>query len=215
MKPILFVCLLAGAASAQELHFERGSSGAPILHVNPGEFVVEGIPLRDVLAVAFGVQGYQVTGPSSLATAVNATYRTSLRDKAAREAFRDALIRKLDLRYRIEESASDGFALRAIDGLPHRMTPSKAGKPHARRDSSGLDAEGLDMNFLAGTLERTLRKPVSNETALAGSFDFELNWREANEESIRTAVSKQLGLQLVPSPRSVTRRAVESLKLPD
>lgn len=215
MKPILFVCLLAAAANAQELHLERGSSGAPILHVNPGEFVMEGIPLRDVLAVAFGVQGYQITGPSNLTTAVNATYRTSLRDKAAREAFRDALIRKLDLRYRLEESASDGFALRAIEGQPHRMTPSNVGKPHARSTPSGLDAEGLNMNFLARSLERTLRKPVNNETALTGGFDFELNWREGNEESIRAAVSKQLGLQLVPARKTVGRLIVESVKLPD
>lgn len=215
MKPILFAGLLAAAANAQDLHLKRGSSGAPILHVKPGEFVMEGIPLRDVLAVAFGVQGYQVTGPSNLTTAVNASYRTSLRDQAAREAFRDALIRKLDLRHRLEQTSSDGFALRAIDGQPHRMTPSKAGKPHARRNPSGLDAEGLDMNFLASSLEGTLRKPVSNETALAGGFDFELNWREGNEESIRAAVSKQLGLQLVPARRTVGRLMVESVKLPD
>ncbi len=215
MKPLLFVCLLAAAANAQDLHLEPGSSGAPILHVNPGEFVMEGIPLRDVLAVAFGVQGYQVTGPSNLATAVNATYRTSLRDKAAREAFRDALIRKLDLRFRLDETSGDGFALRTIDGQPHRMIPSKAAKPHARSNPSGLDAEGLNMNFLASSLERTLRKPVSNETALAGGFDFELNWREGNEESIRTAVAKQLGLQLVPARKSVTRLIIETLKFPD
>lgn len=215
MKPILFVCLLAAAANAQDLHLERGSSGAPILHVNPGEFVMEGIPLRDVLATAFGVQGYQVTGPSNLSTAVNATYRTSLRDKAAREAFRDSLIRKLDLRYRLEESASDGFVLRAIDGQPHRMTPSKADRPHVRGNPSGLDAEGLDLNFLAKALERNLRRPVTNDTAIVGRFDFELNWREGNEESIRTAISKQLGLQLVPARKSVTLLIIESLKLPD
>ena len=215
MKTMALVCLLAGIGSAQELSLKRGSSGSPILHVNPGEIVIEGVALRQVLGVAFGLLPHQVSGPSSLDTAVHADFRTKLRDQAAIDAFRDALVKKLALQYRIEESESAGYALRMIDGQAHKMTASQAAKPHARSDRSGIDAEGLDMRFLARQLERALRKPVLDETALSGGFDFELSFRDDQEDSIRAAVSRQLGLQLVPIRKTERRLRVESLALPE
>lgn len=212
----LFSIALVGLlAAAQELKIAPGHSNEPILHLNPGEYRISGIPLSGILAAAWEVAPYRVTGPPELTTTFDATFRYPGRaPEQLRQEFRKALEEKLALKWRVEDRVVDGYVLRLPAGASHRMKPSTAAKPHMRGSPNGLDAEGVTSRFLAGSLERALRKPVFDETGVTGAFDFEVGWSSSSDESIAAAVRKDLGLELVPVRRQVRWLVVESLQIP-
>ncbi|MBX9599550.1 MAG: TIGR03435 family protein [Bryobacteraceae bacterium] len=207
--------LVAAIAAAQELKISQGHSNEPILHLNPGEYDISGISLSMILATAWEVAPYRVTGPRELATTMNATFRSPGRSPGQlRQDFRKALEERLALKWRVEDREVDGYVLRLPDGGSHRMKPSSSAKPHMRGSPNGLDAEGVSPQFLAGSLERTLRKPVFDETGVTGAFDFELSWSNSSDKAIADAVRHQLGLELAPVRRPARWLVVESVQLP-
>jgi len=59
-----------------------------------------------------------------------------------------------------------------------------------------------------------LGKPVFDETALKGRFDYELRWDVANPQSFLAAVREQLGLELVEARRPLEYLVVDSAVQP-
>jgi uncharacterized protein (TIGR03435 family) len=103
-----------------------------------------------------------------------------------------------------------------------KLTPSEAN--YSLRGGPGrLQCKAVTMDSLAGNLALRLRRPVVNQTGLAGKFDFTLDFEpegtaisgaEATKPSLFTAVQDQLGLKLEPAKTPVELLVVDHVERP-
>ena len=91
--------------------------------------------------------------------------------------------------------------------------------------SSGLSARAMDMQAFARAIERIVRRPVIDNTGLAGHFDFDLAFApepdgpattapDASAPAFATALREQLGLRLDSSRAPVDVLVVDSVQAP-
>jgi uncharacterized protein (TIGR03435 family) len=92
---------------------------------------------------------------------------------------------------------------------------------------NSLDAKGIGIEDLAKDIQRSVNKPVVDETGLTGKYDMKFIWSvegqalnggEAKDEetqpAIFTAVRETLGLDLKPTLGPVQVLVVDDLKQP-
>lgn len=207
-----------------------------------GLFAVANVSLKILISYAFNVQGSDITGdPAWVAsdkydvTAKAATANLSL--DQYRLMVQSLLVDRFKLAAHRETRERNGFALvpakkgakfaeASGQGCVERGAPRDPDKSDAVTcgtfftGASSLDARRMPMAQFANTLSAVLGKPVLDKTAIAGSFDFHLEFNpegtdltgrgalpldtaqggeDHTKPSIFTALRQQAGLRLEPA----------------
>jgi uncharacterized protein (TIGR03435 family) len=142
---------------------------------------------------------------------INLPYRAQERIP---ELMREALHTSFGLTSRKEQREMDAYVLTAKNAKLE-STVSTGGSS----SSSGpgrISAVNSSLSSLAWSLEHLLGKPVFDETDLTNHYDFQLKWKQGEQEKkpvptiLIQALRDQLGLELAPAQRRVEVTVVEA-----
>jgi len=200
--------------------------------------------LLNLLVYAYQAQPYQFTGgPAWIRdehfdiTAKADQPEAEATDRTGREAsgarararLRNLLTERFGLRLTETRREVSVYALSVEKAAP-RMKPAEkpAGNMTLEQGDGGgtMKAVGIDMVQLCHWLGIILDRPVLDETALAGEFDFELKFTLDNSATGRTddaggvptlftAIREQLGLRLTGKKGMIASWIVDRAQRPD
>jgi uncharacterized protein (TIGR03435 family) len=179
-----------------------------------GRIVFTNNSLRRLIAQAYRVSPFQVSGPDWLETVhfdITAKYPDDSSSADRQQMLRTLLEERFKLSTHRETKEMAGYALvPAKAGF--KLTPVEKGENSTNHHSGrieSLDAKSTSMATLAELLSRFLTQPVIDRTGLEGVYDFSFRWGrdEQNAEhraepnsdappSIFTALQESLGLRL-------------------
>lgn len=229
------------AASVKPATPRRGRFEEPTS--DPGRIHYPAVTLQDVILRAYDLSPYQLSGPDWLdservdidATMPPGTTAAQLRAMlqhllsqrfrlAAHQATREVAGYSLVVRNRSKLRESSGPALPASDGSPAvlKLGPDHYFVPPDRQGvffqltgtkSARSTFRQVTMREFAATLQKQLKRPVMDDTGLAGKYDFVLSYSvdgldlgsgrlpvgpggDDNAPDLAGAVSEQLGLKL-------------------
>lgn len=211
------------------------------LDIQPGgRFVTANIPLPQLIRFAYALQLYQIAGAPSWADGarfdISATADRDIVPTGPWSPGRFAVVQLMTQslladRFKLvahhETRPSQAYSL-VVDkperGVAGRMTVAKAecGPACGMRLGPGtLAARKVPLPQLAELLSQITGRLVTDDTGLAGSFDFDLRWSHdlqqaaADAPSIFTAVQEQLGLKLLTVTAPVDYLVIDRIERPD
>jgi len=177
------------------------------------------VTLRDIVLNAYRVEEYQVAGPGFIDTArfeIAAKIPANTPREQVPLMLQTLLADRFKMALHREDREMQAYELVVAKGGP-KLQPSE----EALRISRGMghvEANGITVANLASVLARIVNRPVSDMTAIAGSFRFKLDWAPESSQpngvspepqlpsgagpdpaigaTIFTAVQEQLGLKL-------------------
>jgi uncharacterized protein (TIGR03435 family) len=99
---------------------------------------------------------------------------------------------------------------------PRRLKPNE-GTSTSNWRAGYFSSRNRTLSSLTGFLESRLRTPVINQTGLTNQYDIDLDWEETDYqhphlESLKQALSDQLGLDLVPTNMPIEILVVKKAK---
>ncbi len=168
------------------------------------------VSLHRLVAMAYGLRDYQVSGPGWMATE---HFNMTLPPGRTPEILRKLLEERFELRTHRDRKVLAVYELTVAPGGP-RFQPMPSGglpgetatrEPGGRNISPGHTAIAIGPDYgrlrmfqtnmarLADLLAGPLREPVLDKTGLTGFYDFALNW---SGSAVKPAVENQLGLVL-------------------
>jgi bla regulator protein blaR1 len=193
--------------------------------IEPGRITRLDISLGELIVMAYGIKPYQISGPGWIMDRsgsdtydVIATAGSPAPVAQVKRMLRALLADRFHLVFHRETRELPVFALLVAKGGPKIKESGDGGEPSVRPDGEGgLSFHNFSMDELAGWLAMlpSLRLPVIDRTALAGSFSFHANLFEVEKgappgelkramvggdaaSSLRAALPGQLGLKLEP-----------------
>jgi uncharacterized protein (TIGR03435 family) len=231
-----------------------------------GGFTATNVALRELIRAAYGLQNAQLAGgpewiestrfdviakAPGTARSSPAMLRALLADRFRLRVHTEmlelplyALVmartdRRLGPQLRVSKADCDVFIAAREAGAP----PAAPGTRQPCDEFNGvpprMEADGVTMGQLAGSLSRNIRETVIDRTGLTGVYDFELQWTpdrlpprpagadpnepvrlnsfvvDPNGPSIFTALREQLGLELERQKGPVEVVVIDSVSPPD
>jgi uncharacterized protein (TIGR03435 family) len=176
-----------------------------------GQIAFENMPLLRLIARAYDVQPFQVSGPDWLASEffdIVAKYPAGATNEERAGMLRTLLEDRFKLAVHRESKEMPGYAL-VVAKSGFKLKPVDTGE-HDTDHSGGriqtLSAKATSMAFLADLLSRYLGQPVADRTGIEGVYNFEMRWSTDDQNadgaardappSIYTALQENLGLRL-------------------
>jgi len=211
----------------------RGYSIRPL----PGRVSAENVTLKLLIAEAYGVHDFQVSGGPKWID----SDRYDMEAKAGGDAppgrkqlramLQSLLADRFGLVVRRETREMPVYLLEAAKGGPRLQTPKRTEAPVGFRvfQRRQITAENSPLENLTEALTWLLGRPVLDRTGLQGSFDYKLDWSpddlqlqsqeapaqfDGNAPSLGTALQQQMGLKLVQQRGPVDLIAVEHAEKP-
>jgi bla regulator protein BlaR1 len=192
---------------------------------NPDKFLATNAPLPTLIRVAYGVEGFQITGgPDWLSTKrydvvakfnnPNGEVRSKVVMDQRRLSIQGFLAERFKLVLHHENRQAPAYVLTVANDS--KLHEAKAGETYANGiklpsgqpmgpglwtyNEGGLAGQGVSMEELAQYLSQQLGRAVVDETGLKGHYDFTLHWTgiENQAANLLAAVPKDLGLALNP-----------------
>jgi uncharacterized protein (TIGR03435 family) len=182
--------------------FSVGPSTANRTRFGPQGMRAEGVPLRRVLARAFGLPEHRIIGPAWISDQRYAITALVNDPKDFQPLMQQELATRWHMLAHREMKDVPVYEIRTLDGAPVRVVPAPAGG----RPAPSIRLNQASVKAFADEFADVLGRPVFDETNLDERFDFALTWQNTDPASLKTAVAEQLGLNLVD-----TRRVVEVL----
>lgn len=210
----------------------RGYSIRPF----PGRLVAENVTLKQLIAEAYHVYAFQVSGPKwidsdryNLEAKVSGYVSPSKTQR--RLMLQKLLADRFSLVVRRESRDMSVYVLEAVRG-GSKLQPAKHPEAPAtfrvfqRRQ---ITAENAPLENLTDALTWLLGRPVLDQTGLEGSFDYKLEWTpdemqlrsqeappqtDGDAPSLGAALREQVGLNLVSAKRPVQLIVVEKAERP-
>ena len=204
-----------------------------------GGITAQHISARSLIATAFRLQSFQLTGVPAWAAETYYDVNAKTAEPATREQSFDMLqallVERFKLTFHRESREVDGFVLvqvrNGVLGPKLRQSAvdcaqSFATTPQCKQGSVTHSPAGSSMKAVGAQMSRLLQlvigqvgAPVSDETKLTGTFDFDIQWSDevapANDlTSIYTALQEQLGLKLEKRRVSTEIFVVDRLERP-
>jgi bla regulator protein BlaR1 len=236
-SPAAVAQLAAGAESAQpQFRSVRIARSAPGVNQWLGipdgqftQFTTSRVPIRDVIAFAYGVHKLQVIGgadwldkPLYDITAETAAPSTATATGIAspndRLIVRGLLASRFGLVAHSETQNLPASVLR-VDAGGSKLIPAipegphGEGPPRLRVRPNLLMAESSDVKALTYFLTTSLGHPVVDETGLNGRYDFAMTG-PLDAASLPKTVRQQLGLTLAPKTAPIEVVVVDSIQQP-
>jgi uncharacterized protein (TIGR03435 family) len=170
-------------AASVKPHPDGGSRDRP--HIEPGRITCLDISLGDLITMAYGVKGYQISGPGwivdrsgSVTYDVVATAGNAVGVQEVKRMLRPLLAERFHLAFHRETRELPVLALIVAKDGPKFKEPGDGGDSTVRPNAEGgLSFNNFSMDELADWLTRlpSLGRPVIDRTGLAGSFSFPAN----------------------------------------
>jgi uncharacterized protein (TIGR03435 family) len=187
----------------------------------PGNVSYRNVSMKSLLAEAFIVKEYQVSGPAWLeqdATryVIQAKCPRNTSQDAVRQMLQSLLEQKFKLAVHREKKEIPVYVLSIdADGLKLKKTPGEtAGGFSGASTWPGNVIGDWSVSDFAEMLAPHLQRPVLDETGLKGMFQIRLNWTP-DGTSIFSSVRSQLGLKLVEKNAEIEFLVIDRLeKLP-
>ncbi|MEO5922568.1 MAG: TIGR03435 family protein [Bryobacteraceae bacterium] len=202
------------------------------------------LTLRNLIAQAYGIQDYQLSGgpgwanndrwdvvgqpaPGSEAGKFNPPTIKTAPTPEMLEMLQTLLAERFQLKLRKETKEGSGLALMVADKGP-KLTPAKDinafkvvcyGRTGKADRPDFLCAENASMDLLASRLALDFRRPVLNRTGIEGTFDFRFEYagdllEGAPGPSLATALQEALGLKVVGIKAPVDTWVIEGAERP-
>ena len=207
-----------------------GSSG---ISINDTTYQATNVSLKTLLDTAYDIKPDLISGIppglESLHFDVNAKVvdpdlkaLASIPDAQRRAMILAVLNDRFHLAAHIEVRTLPLFELTVLPAGPKfARTKSASGDYGTNIHNRSLEAHGITMASLAGTLTGQLHKTVVDKTALPGEYDVTLKWSpdDADPQTVQdpdlyTALQEQLGLKLRPAKGPVPTLVVDHIELP-
>ena len=207
---------------------ESGIADGGAMRLMPGGGIrVQHLPARALITIAYQLQPYQLVNPPGWASETFYDIEAKPAETATREQtfamLQALLVERFHFAFHRESRQLEGFAL--VRARPDRLGPDLrpsdvdcekafATTPRCRTGGITTDtitAAGTPIWSLLQLVIAKVGAPVSDETGLAGTYDFRLRWSNdvapADDRlSIYAALQDQLGLKL--ERRRVTTEVV-------
>jgi uncharacterized protein (TIGR03435 family) len=171
-----------------------------------GTWFGTGVDARSALALAFEVSETRLIAEGALPAGLfDLAFAAPPEDEQALFGLiRHAVPAALAVEARLEKRPFDVWLLRIPEGGQPALVAGD-GPPGFRSDRAKgtLRGEAMRSFMLAGSLERTLGRPVLDETRLEERYKIELTWDPQRPEGLPAAVREQLGLELAPARREI------------
>src|SRR5262245_31932515 len=197
------------------------------INTNPGLLSIRSISLRDLIAAAYGIENYQISGGPPWVDSDHFEIMAKSTGRASREQLLLMLRPLLSDRFRLEfHSATKEIAAYAL-------TVAQSGKLQRMKsgDESKPNPFGPDIPAFARFLTRFgADMPVIDKTGLTGQFNLDLDMRKiteaandisgtppSNEGMYRGTlefVDRQWGLKLIPTKALVDGLVIDRVNRP-
>lgn len=204
--------LIAACAFAQMPAFEaatikpsKSQPGRSAQHTRTGMIVLTGKTLKGLIANAYDVEDFQVSGGPKWMDDdrydVNAKAEGAATGQQLRLMLQTLLADRFQLAIHREQRIGPAYALVVVkSGLKIKPVESATGT-NAKGGKGQLTVTGMPMPEFADLLARELKTPVVNLTETAGAYDFKLEWSlEGDADDVQSALfaalQAQLGLKL-------------------
>ncbi len=169
----------------------------------------EGIPLIRALARAWGLPEHRVIGPEWIAEQRYAMTALVSDPKDFQPLMQEEMTRRFKMVAHRETRNMPVYLLRSPEGQSPSQPMSTDG---ARPPGLGIKAGPMTVADFADAFSDAIHREVVDDTHLPGVFRFELSWKSTDFESMRKAVSEQLGLQLVEEKRNIDVLMIEHIE---
>jgi uncharacterized protein (TIGR03435 family) len=180
-----------------------------------GRAVGINVSLREILYLAYVTQGPVAPYRMVLNTALPAGRYDFIANQpnASQAALRQEIKNKFGLTARFETIETNVLLLKVkypkLAGM--KRTPGSANQHFS--SSTLVSAADLNMADLANYLENGfLKLPVIDQTGLTDQYDYLLAWDPTRNDSLKRALSDQLGLELVPDTARVEMLIVDKAR---
>jgi uncharacterized protein (TIGR03435 family) len=174
----------------------------------PNGLRAQGIPLVRALSRAYGLPEHRIIGPDWLDTERYAIVAQVDDLKDFQPLFQQELTARFKMVAHRETKEVLIYVIKPLDGAP----PPTQSHGNAPRGTMGFSVSGSTVAGFASTLADLVKRPVFDETGMDGKFDLSLYWKPNDWASLEAAAKEQLGLQLVPSRRSVELLIIEHIE---
>jgi uncharacterized protein (TIGR03435 family) len=207
----------------------RSGAAASETDTSPGRINLINVTPLSLVLRAFGVLGPQVVGaPAWLSTERYDVVATLADGRALNDLDRQPFLEQMladrwNLRHHLESRTMSVYSLVQSSSGSRLVPHTGLGEYGMKVDGAGgraiLRSTRGNMPRLVEILSRFAGRVVTNETGLAGEYDFTLEWvQDASAEnagpSLFTALREQLGLRLDPSTRPVTVIVIDHIERP-
>lgn len=198
LKKLAVVGMLLAACCAGEPTFAVASirpshsKGGAGLSTSPGTLTIRNLPLKTIIATAYGVPGYRISGPTWLGTArfdiVAKTEAPVAEDEDMWPMLQALLAERFHLTMHRQTKELAGFVLTvAKNGAKLEAAAEGAAdlsfKKANKAKGTSIEAGRLTMPQFAEVLSRKLGKPVTDKTAVAGAYRVRLKWAPLEDAS--------------------------------
>jgi uncharacterized protein (TIGR03435 family) len=173
-----------------------------------------GIPAGGVFGHAYEISRTRIANPELLPGGVYDVFVNESRNEF--ETFQRVADKNFGLTAKKEMHDADVLLLTVSTSNAPGLQPASANRKSTIRRNKYLNMKHGSMTDLALFLEHQLGTPVIDQTGLTNHYTIELDWRGSNKtpdsETLKQAVSDQLGLQLTPATQSVEMLVLEKTK---
>jgi uncharacterized protein (TIGR03435 family) len=228
------VCLASAAGSprfdAASIAVNRSGTVSYLVKAQaspePVKLTMRNVSLRLCLQQAYSVKEYQVSGPGWIKKAkydIMATLAPGSMPDQIWPALQELLGERLKVSIRREKRELPIYALTVgKNGLKLRAAgegdPQDGALGPGDHPSASLHWDRASLDQFTDWLSHDLKRPVLNETGVAGKFEFNLHYAKHGDQSgpsIFAALERQLGLRLEPRKGLVEILIVQSaVRLP-
>ena len=233
--PGLLSCLIASAACAQSFEVasvkpNRGGGENTGIRLLPGGRIsVRNATLKTLIRNAWGILSFQLGGeaPWMDSEYFDIEAKTgegqTLTEAQLQPWLRALLAERFHLAVHWEKRPGEVFAL-IEDRSGLKLRPNTQGGEPSMTSSRAnghvrMKAVGVPLTMLASNLANQLGRPVLDQTALPGFWDFEGAWNlspppDSPEPSVFAALKEQLGLRLIPQKGFIDILVVDHAERP-
>jgi uncharacterized protein (TIGR03435 family) len=174
---------------------------------NPGSITLQGVTAKEVIARAYSLRGYQISGPAWIDQErydILARVGRPASDAEQRSMLQSMLADRFQVTAHNETRVLPAYELALAKNGPrlHASTADEIGS-RVFPNAPGVHAKQITMQRLAELLSMKLDRPVADNTGVPGVFDIELTWTPDTAPpdadlgpSVFTAIQEQLGLKL-------------------